>query len=358
MRRKISIFALTLISVGLFAVQGLSTQKRVIKVQGHPHEYLTDKYGGKEDAMIRTAVSPQEGDTTYIVQDSIKCWINEPQLILDERIDTAYLIIKWTDGKAIDSVLVWGYRWNPYQIYYDSDGNRDSSFVQQHGIDMLRTVVNNDKRLSVLLQYSGVSGFAVGGIGMNLSNDGTSCSRVSLDFDIAGAQQEGFVDFVYFGDTACTVAKGQVDKPLNANNDVNAALYDYTRLGVLVHPFGAEFGYPAYDFDYWEYDGYTPNFHHWQAGWIKNGFWGYFRADNRRVPIPSADFNNDPDASQLGITYEPLQNQQVHGFVFEPNIGGFIYEVHQFDGTKRYMDCICAPCPQYITPNNKISKKK
>jgi hypothetical protein len=173
-----SIFALILISVGLFAVQGLSAQKRVIKVQGHPHEYLTDKYGGKEDAGIRTAISPQEGGTTYIEPGSIECWIDQPRLDLSTEIDT-------------------------------------------------------------------------------------------------------------------------------------------------------------------------------------NGYWGYYRADNRRIPIPSADFDNDPDAARFGITYEPLQNQQVHGLVFEPNIGGFIYEVHQFDTKKiRYMDCICAPCPQYITSNNKTSKKK
>jgi hypothetical protein len=336
--------------IALFVSAAVYGQQRVIKVQGHPHKFLTEKYGGKEDATTtRKAVSTQAGDTVYIVPDSIKCWIDEPQLLLNEGIDSAYLIIKWTDGKAIDSVFVWGYRWNP--VRYGAN-------YPHHGIDMLRTVVNNDKRLSLLLQYSGVSGHSVGGLGLNMNNNGASCSRVPLDFDIAGAQQEGNVDFVYFGDTACIVGKGQVDRPLNANNDVNAAKYDYTRLGVIVHPFGAQFGYPAYDFDYWELDSYTPNVQHWQAGWVKNGFWGYFRADNLRVPIPSTDFNNDPDAAENGITYELLQNRQVHAFVFEPNVGGYVYEVHQFNGKMRFMDCGCAPCPQYVVPANVTGKSK
>jgi hypothetical protein len=79
MKRNFFFIALALCA-GMLATQGLSAQKRVIKVQGHPHEYLTSKYGGGEDATTtREAVFPQEVDTTYIVSDSIKCWIDQPQ---------------------------------------------------------------------------------------------------------------------------------------------------------------------------------------------------------------------------------------------------------------------------------------
>jgi hypothetical protein len=335
--------------IALFVSAAVYGQQRVIKVQGHPHKSLTEKYGGKEDATTtRKAVSTRQVDTTYINPASIPCWINEARLNTTTQIDTAYLIIKWTDGKAIDSVLVWGYRFN--------------GATPHHGIDMLRTVVDNDKRLSLLLQYSGLYGHSVGGIGMNLYGNGTSCAPNPIDFNLIGARTEGNVDFVYTGDTACAQGYGQISTPKNVNNSVNQAKTDYDSTGILIHPFGAEYGYPAYDFDYWTLAGYSQNVRHWQAGWVKNGFWSYYRADNRRVPIPvpfdpDDPFRPDPDASQLGITYEPLLNQQVHGFVFEPAIGPYLYEVHQFDAEEiRYMDCGCAPCPQNVTPVNVKSK--
>jgi hypothetical protein len=195
-----------------------------------------------------------------------------------------------------------------------------------------------------MLQYTGENGHTVGGIGADLYNDGASCSRVSLDFDMAGAGPVGKgVNFSYFSlNEYCNL--GQVTYPyINANTRTGQAATESRYTGILVHPFGAEYGYPAYDYDYWYYNGYLPDDQHWQSGWSLNGFWGYFRADNWRVPVPSADFDNDPDAAMFGVTYEPLLNHQVQGFVFEP---GFV--VHQFDGEPRYMDCGCAPCANNV----------
>jgi hypothetical protein len=326
-------------SAAMLAPQGLSAQQRVIKVQGHPHEYLTKKLGSKDAKMKRTIVSTQLGDTTYINPASIPCWINEARLNTATQIDTAYLIIKWTDGKAIDSVFVWGYRFNGTSPH--------------HGIDMLRTVANNDRRLSILLQYAGVFGHSVGGIGLNWNSSGADCSRVTINFNLIGAQTEGYVNFIYSGDTICARGYGQVTVPTDVNGDISRARTNYNSTGILVHPFGIEYGYPAYDFDYWTLGGLSQNVRHWQAGWIKNGFWNYYRADSLRVPIPNTDWSNDPDASQLGITYEPLLNRQVHGFVFEPD-----FTVHQFGGNIRFMNCGCAPCPEYVTPVNVERRKK
>jgi hypothetical protein len=347
MKKYFETFTLAfLVSAGTLAPAGLSAQQRAVKVQGHPHELLTRK--AAEGTALETAVSAVTQDTVYIDPADVQCWIDEPRLDTATEIDSAYLMIKWTDGKAIDSLFVWGYRWNPYQVYYDPvTGERDSSFVQYHGIDMLRAVVNNDERLSVLLQYTGVSGHFVGGIGLNWYGKGAACYPVPVDFDIAGAQNEGYVDFSYFPPNKYC-GEGQVTVPKNANNSVTYALSDYDSTRFLIHPFGAEYGYPAYDFDYWNLDSYLEEEQHWQAGYAKNGFWGYFRADNRRVPIPSADFENDPDAAEFGVTYEPLRNQQVHGFVFEPG-----FAVHQFDGAPRYMDCGCAPCPANVRGGEK-----
>ncbi|MDR0699472.1 MAG: hypothetical protein LBG28_09705 [Tannerella sp.] len=332
MKKTFKFLAALTLSAGMLATQGLSAQQRVVKVQGHPHEYLTKKVA---EGQARTAVTDAPTDTVYINPDNIFCWIDDSELDPTLRIDSAYLIIKWTDHKAIDSVFIWGYRWNANTLH--------------HGIDMLRTVANNDRRLTVLLQYAGQSGHTVGGIGVNQYEEGTFCSRVELDFDLIGARTEGYVDFQYFDSPDC--ADGQVAVPdmLLVNTLIENAATESRYTGILEHPFGVEYGYPAYDYDYWSLTGYIQAYQHWQAGWTKNGFWGYFRADNRRVPIPSSDFDNDPDAAQFGITYEPLLNQQVHGFVFESN-----FVVYQFDGEPRYMDCRCAPC----TEENKGGSKR
>jgi hypothetical protein len=354
--KKHLIFLIALcMSAGMFATQGLSAQKRVIKVQGHPHELLTDKYGGKEDATtIREAVSVTLPDTTYINPASIACWIDEPKLISSERIDSAYLMIKWTDGKNLDSVFVWGYRWNPIR-YGDS--------IPHHGIDMLRTVVNNDKRLSVLLQYTGASGHAVGGIGLNLYGN---CTRATIDFDIAAAQHDDpdSIWFSYFSPNKYC-SEGQVTVPRNANNSLNYAMIEYDSTRILMSPFGAEYGAPSYDFDFWYQTGYIQPQQHWQSGWVKKGFWSYYRADNWRVPIPDPKPTypyDSPDAAEKGITYERLRHGQIHAFVYRPRIPSYKYdydfEVHYFDGTLQFMDCNCAPCPQYVTPGNVTNKSK
>jgi hypothetical protein len=354
MRKYLFYFAALILGAAMLAPQGLSAQQRVVKVQGHPHKVLTEKYGSKEGATTaRTAVSTRQVDTTWIDPANVECWIDEPKLNPFE-IDSAILIIKFTDGKDIDSVLVWGYRWN-----------RDST-IQHHGIDMLRTVANNDQRLLVLMQYSGLYGHSVGGIGYNLYDDGALCSRPEIDFDIYNAQHDSSdsVWFSYFNpNNYCS--EGQVTTPLNANNSVTFSRVDYRRTGILVHPFGAEYGQAAEDFDFWYLTGYIQDRQHWQSGWLKNGFWGYYRADNWRVPVPSSNpdiYVPDPEAADYGITYEPLNHRQVHAFVYRHRIPSskydHFYDVRYFDGDMRFMDCGCAPCLQNVTPANVTGKKK
>jgi hypothetical protein len=337
MKKYSYLFAALLLSAAMLAPQGLSAQKRVIKAQGHPHEYLTKK--AAEGTAVRTAVSTVTPDTTWLDPADVQCWIDEPLLDTCLRIDSAILIIKFTDGKEIDSMFVWGYRWNPikYGVY-----------IEHHGIDMLRTVANNDQRLTALLQYSGVSGHAVGGIGLNLYNEGEACYRVNLDFDIATAQR--YEDFVYFGTTP-NCDTGQVTVPyISPNTRIGQAATESRYTGILVHPFGAEYGYPADDFDFWYITGYIQDEQHWQSGWLLNGFWGYYRADNWRVPIPNLNplFEEDPDAAENGVTYELLTHRQVHGFVFEP-----AFTPHLFDGNMRFMDCRCASCPTNVKAKTK-----
>jgi hypothetical protein len=296
MKRHVKFFVALLMSAGMLASQGLSAQQRVVKVQGHPHELLTQMAA---QGVARTAVSASPTDIAYIDPGKIKCWIDEPKLNPRGEIDSAYLVIKFTDGLALDSLFVWGFRWNP------------DPAVPRHGIDMLRTVVNNDERLSVMVQYTGTFGHAVGGIGLNWNRSGADCTRADLIFDLDGAESDRNVKFVY-RNASPDCEDGQVSIPfISVNTRTGQAASESENTGILVHPFGAEYGYPAYDYDYWLMPDASAQAH-WQAGWYRKGYWGYYRADNRRVPVPSTDPNNDPDASSLGITYEPLQKQQVH----------------------------------------------
>ncbi|MDR2384909.1 MAG: hypothetical protein LBD80_04500 [Tannerella sp.] len=363
MKKHVRLFIALVLSAGMLAIQGLSAQKRAVKVQGHLHKLLTDKDGGKEDATTTTrkAVSTRQVDTTWINPANVQCWIDQPKLDPNAT-DSAILIIKFTDRKSgLDSMYVWGYRWNAYSIFADPvTGEPDTTYANLHGIDMLRSVVVNDMRLSALLQYAGAGGHLVGGLGVNMYDYGTACYRMDLDFDIYNAQHDvpDSVWFSYFEPNEyCD--EGQTAVPLSANNSTNMARTDYKQTGVLVHPFGAEYGQSAEDFDFWNLDAYPgpAALMHWQSGWMKNGFWGYYRADNWRVPVPSSNPNiylPDPEAAQYGVTYEPLQRWQVHAFVFRPRIQGtsqydYQYELHYFDGAFKYMDCYCAPCPQNVT---------
>jgi hypothetical protein len=339
MKKLFKVFvALIFLSAGMLAPTGLSAQQSVVKVQGHPHELLTKKAA---EGTARTAVSAAPADISYIDPDDIVCWIDQPKLSPYLEIDSAVLMIKFTDGQALDSLFVWGYRWNPYEISVDTLGNVDTVYVQRHGIDLLRAVANNDQRLLAMIQYTGKLGHTVGGLGINWNNDGTTCSRPDLILDVDAASADPNVRFVYTNGGTPDCADGQVSTPTGASNIANFATVDMMNDGILEHPFDAGYGYPAYDYDHWIFNPYiTQENMHWQAGWYTNGFWGYYRAGNWRVPVPSADPDNDPDAALLSVTYEPLLDKQVQGFVFETN-----FNVHYFDGEPVYVSCRCAPCP-------------
>ena len=92
----------------------------------------------------------------------MECWAGYPNTSLE--IDSAYLLVKFTDGKREDgdSILLWGYRFNPSQ-------NKTS-------LDMLRAVANADQRFVVLLQNaSSQFGYTVGGFGYSYA---TVCSII------------------------------------------------------------------------------------------------------------------------------------------------------------------------------------
>jgi hypothetical protein len=316
MKRKVSIFALILISVGFLAGQGLSARKRVIKVQGHPHESLTTLHGGKEDATAKTRAVT--GSTANINLADIQCWAGglDPT-ITSQYIDSAVLLVKWTqipEEYTADSILIWGYRWNTISISIDpATGERDTfQAAPKYTIDMIRAVANADCRFSVLLQNSSAAGFTAGGFGYNIDDENTY--RVHLRFDAAGAAADSRIKFHYTGSPNCTVGQGVI--PYNVSDQTTEAFKRAgvppanvdNGTGIIRHPFDADYGYPAYDFDYWvRFPWPIAMPHYWQAGWF-NGYWAFYTKNQ---------LNGNFIYSNDGIGVRQLGNHYVDGFVFE-----------------------------------------
>jgi hypothetical protein len=345
MKKFFKIFATLVLSAGMLAPQGLSAQKRVVKVQGHPHEYLTTLHGGREDAMTKTrAVS---GSTADINLADIQCWAGSPDATL--RIDSAVLLVKWTDGKLSgeigDSIVAWGYQWNPVDRY--------DYPVKKYTIDMIRAVANADCRFSVLLQNSSGGDFVVGGFGLNMGD----FARIPLYFDAQGAASSDSIDFDYASPN-CRVAQGaapydveiQVEEAIRRSTDGRAR-----GTGIIRHPFDADYGYPAYDFDFWTLPNpdLSAEFHVWQAGW-RRGYWAFFTKDQLDGPFTYSD---------IGIATREIHNRYVDGFVFEtdPNVWPPQYDMSGDYFAVGNCLCICGSSPDGKKPvkgKNVIGKRK
>jgi hypothetical protein len=324
----------------LVLAAGLSAQVKkggVITVQGHPHEHLTRLHGHKP------APKPLPRDTGQVIDTSeVKCWVGHvPDTITPEFVDSAYLLVKWTDPSQIeqgDSLLIWGYRWSSISVYVDpKTGERDTSDVTVHTIDMLRAVANADCRFLILLQQTGVNGYTVGGIGYN--TDAFSATRPVVYFDTA-AYHDATIQFHYHGLPNCN--RGQTAVPYAPDSLVKWAIratYSSPNAGtgIIEHPFNVNYGYPAYDYDYWKLDSDTPP-SRWQAGWI-DGYWAFFTEENRVLPTaPSFD----------GVTTRVLTNNSVDGFVFQ--IPAIWPSNKNFSGDRYGYTCGCNPCGTVTVP--------
>jgi hypothetical protein len=313
MKKSLLLFVALFLSAGLFA-----QQQRVVKVQGIPHELLTRKLAQGKWKMPRFSAVTR-GTNASINPRDFDCWIGSPNESL--QVDTAYLVVKFTDGKrtAGDSILAWGYRFNPKDAYGDS--------VLVHTIDMIRAVANSDQRFTVLSQYTGVYGFTVGGFGFNYS-DG-ECARVPLAFNYNGAKADPSIAFHYEGSPNC--AAGQVATPISPVSKAADAIATAANAGVIDHPFNAFYGYPAYDYDYWVLTSASNPKYEWQAGWYNNGFWSFYTKNQLSGSFVS---------SLLGISTRRLYNHFVDGLVFAkaPSWSANI------DGSYLAVDCNCAPC--------------
>ncbi|OAV65769.1 hypothetical protein Barb6XT_02267 [Bacteroidales bacterium Barb6XT] len=300
--KKLFFFLLALL-VGASGFAQQQGQQGVFRVQGIPHEYLTKKL--QEGKLKKPHPKPPiKGSTHDIDFNEIHVWAGNPNDTLP--ISRAAFLVKWTDGKREkagegDSILAWGYRWNPVDSYNDS--------VPVHTVDMIKAIANVDPRFTVLLQQAGIYGYAASGFGFNYD---TKPTRVPLWFDYKSAATDTTnIKFHYVAPP--NYARGQVAVPAT-DPDVLAriAISESNNTGIIEHPFNIDYGYPAYDFDYWFLgpNDPDPDNHEWQSGWSVNGYWSYY-VKNQLV----GDFTYPMD---FGISYRRLYDNYVDAFVFSP----------------------------------------
>jgi hypothetical protein len=316
------------------------SHKRVIHVQGHPHELLTQLHGAK-DIKLEARLTGTPTDSIKI--SDITCWAGglDPT-ITSEYIDSAILLVKWTGTPPIelyDSILIWGYRWNTISIYNDPVYGPETTFVKKYTIDMIRAVANSDCRFITLIQNTSEGNIAVGGFGYGFD---ASAYRPWVVFDSAGAAADtANIKFHYTGSPNCD--RGQTAIPYNVSTQWREAIERAGSVpvvseggtGIILHPFDADYGYPAYDYDYWKK--YSPIIEWrfiWQAGWY-NGYWSFFNKDGLVGPFEPSDSS---------VTTRQLGHYSVDGFVFNPNPDIWPPEHDMSGGYAAYYGCDCG-CP-------------
>jgi hypothetical protein len=213
---------------------------------------------------------------------------------------------------------------------------------------MIRAVANADCRFSALLQNASAGSFVVGGFGYNFDTD----ARVPLTFNYDSAVVDTLVRFHYTDSINCAYGQGAV--PYDVDAQVEEAIKrstgpDGTGTGIIRHPFDADYGYPAYDFDYWtlpeESDVYE-----WQAGW-NYAYWSFY---------VKASLNGDFEyPEESGIATHPITNHSVSGFVFETNVTDFPPPYAMTGNfTAPECNCGCNAAPARAKGKNQSGKRK
>lgn len=230
--------------------------------------------------------------------DLIRHWAGDPN---GEK--QAALVVQFNDGKS-EVAYVWGYRWNG----------------SASGEDMIRAIANSSHSLSVLVQYTGNMGSTLDGVGLStgrcIQNEGM------LAFDYDGALNDYRISFNY---EQPNTMMGQESAPgFEANEMNNNAIqyaYDHNN-GIIEHPLNARrYGYPAYDYDYWQLVDPDDDSVHWKAGWYE-GYWSYWVGQQGEELVYSglgmssaqlADrsvnmWNYVNDMSNIGTADEPFED--------------------------------------------------
>ncbi|MDE6234793.1 MAG: hypothetical protein K2M56_03485 [Muribaculaceae bacterium] len=186
---------------------------------------------------------------------------------------------------------VWGFRWN-------SDDYENGT---PSGEDMFRAVASGSKDLLLFTQFTGPMGSTVDGIGY-FDPEGEHLAD-HLEFDFENACKDDKISFDYFTPNS---AMNQTKAPGNFTAMYcKRAIAASKENNILEHPINArEYGYPAYDYDYWLADDYVKEHSdkmQWRSGWY-DGYWSYW--------VGGTD-SDDLSYSGLGMTSRKLIDGQV-----------------------------------------------
>lgn len=174
----------------------------------------------------------------------------------------AALVVQFEDDGP-EVAYVWGFRWNAADY---PDGGPS-------GEDMFRAVVAGSSDLLLFTQYTGWMGSTVDGIGCFDPKAGNLAGAIAFDFE--NARMDARVCFDYFVPNEMmnqTKAPGNFT-PVYCKRAIDKA--ESTR--VIEHPINAaEYGYPAYDYDWWQpSEALDAQTRRWNAGWY-DGYWSYW----------------------------------------------------------------------------------
>ena len=207
-----------------------------------------------------------------------------------EGSNEAALVVQFLDDHA-DKAYVWGYRWN--------DGEEPT------GETLVRAVAGEGKDLCALVQYTGGLGYTLDGLGYSRDNGILDY----IDYDYANASVD---PYVMFGFNEPNTLMGQTVAPGGRALDLcRQAIEEAKESGVIEHPLNQrEYGYPAYDSDWWQPVADTSDSMRWNAGWY-TGYWSYW--------LGSKDVATDGYSySGFGMSSVKLKNGDVNAWKFMP----------------------------------------
>lgn len=232
-------------------------------------------------AIVAVAAIALAANAFVVDWDKIVYWTGEGT-------NRAALVVQFADDGP-EEAYVWGYRWK--------DGQTPS------GEDMFRAVAEASSDLTLFTQYTGWMGSTVCGIGYSRNHEISDF----LEYDFAGAKDDPNISFNYF---SANTSMGQTSVPGWDTQDLcDEAIAASKTSHVIEHPINQHaYGYPAYDYDWWQaFDRTDAAAQRWNAGWYA-GYWSYWVGG-----VDSDDFSY----SGLGMTSRKLNNGDVDGWKYQ-----------------------------------------
>ncbi|MDE7412699.1 MAG: T9SS type A sorting domain-containing protein [Muribaculaceae bacterium] len=215
----------------------------------------------------------------------------------------AALVVQFLDDYE-RKAYVWGFRWQ--------EGEEPT------GEEMIRKIAAESTDICALVQLTGVYGSTLDGIGYSARN--SILDHISYDFE--GAADDPYIMFDFFSPN---LMMGQHTAPGDeAQQMCNDAIAKAKTTNIIEHPLNyTEFGYPAYDYDWWQADE-TSSEMRWNAGWY-SGYWSYWLGNKG---MDSSEYSY----SGLGMTSVKLKDGDVNAWKFMP-LDGPVNPDDFIDGT-------------------------